>query len=174
MSLLTQALHEAFLRPFGERAMVLGSMRDKPMLLNLTLPLPPRLRVYMYSLVGSGGATRHGEYKAVLRLRGQAVGTYGSFDHGDDRLAIVVGYRADLDVFVLWDASLHPQFKNGGNIQVLSETVMRAASTGHAEQRRRLVNLRTTEMVLACRSATLVETVRRRVALTGGMNDEDG
>ncbi len=174
MSALTSVLHAAFLGPFGTRARVIGSTADKPLLVDLELPLPPHLRVYMYSLVGSGGRTRQGEYKAVLRLRGHQVGTYRSFDNSDGRLALAIGYRADLDVFVLWDSSLHPRFKNGGNIQVSVDTVMRAASTGYAEQRRRLVNLRTVEIVLACRSGRLVDTVERRVALTGGADEVRG
>lgn len=140
------------------------------MLVDLALPLPPHLRVYMYNLVGSAGTTRSQEYKAVLRLPGQASG-YRSFDNSGGRLALVVGYEDALDVFVLWDSSLHPRFTNGFNIQVHSETVMKAASTGYAEQQRRLVTLRTIETVLACRSARLVDTVERRVALTGAGGD---
>jgi len=142
------------------------------MSVDLNLPLPPHLRVYMYNLVGSAGTTRSQEYKAVLRLPGQASGSYRSFDNSGGRLSLVVGYEADLDVFVLWDSSLHPRFTNGFNIQVHSETVMKAASTGYAEQQRRLVTLRTVELVLACRSAHLVDTVGRRVALTGAGGDD--
>lgn len=141
------------------------------MSVDLALPLPPHLRVYMYNLVGSAGTTRSQEYKAVLRVPGQASGSYRSFDNSEGRLALVVGYEDALDVFVLWDSSLHPHFTNGFNIQVHSETVMKAASMGHAEQQRRLKTLSTIEMVLACRSAYLVDTVAQRVALTGAGGD---
>lgn len=169
MSLRTPDLNLAFLSPFGDRAVAVSDVDSKPLLVDLRLPLPPRLRLYMYYLVGGVGTKRDHEYKAVLRLRGQQVGTYESFDHSEGRLALIVGYREDLDVFVLWDASLHPRFKNGGNIQVHADTVMRAAASGYAEQHRRLVVAGTTEVVLACQSSNLPEVVERRLLLTGGI-----
>jgi len=100
------------------------------------------------------------------------VGHYGTFDHSGGRLAVLVAYRDDLDVFVLWDASLHFRFKNGGNIQIRTDTVMTAAATGLAEQRRTLTSINAVEIVLVCQSHTLVDTLQRRVALTGGVLDE--
>lgn len=150
----------------------MSSLKDKPLLVDLAAPHPPRLRVYMYNLVGGVGTKRDREYKAVLRLRGQEVGAYESFDHSGGRVVILVAYRDDLDVFVLWDASLHPQFKNGGNIQVHTDTVMEAASLGMAEQRRRLVVAQTTEIVVACQSWNLPAALERRVELTGGVGDD--
>ena len=104
----------------------------------------------------------------MLRVPKQAVGAYDSFDHSDGRLALVVGYRADLDVFVFWDASLHPRFKNGGNIQVRDSTVNAAAATGRAEQHRPLSS-GIVEVVIACQSWNLAQALSDRVALTGGI-----
>lgn len=59
MSLKTAALHEAFLRPFGVNGRLLTDPRVKPALVDLDLPHPP----------------------AVLRLPGQEVNEYASFDH---------------------------------------------------------------------------------------------
>lgn len=171
MSLDTAGLNAAFLRPFESQILLASDVSQKPLSVDLRLPLPPRLRVYMYSLVGGTSRSRDEEYKAVLRLRGQRKGAYASFDHSGDRVALVVGYRDDFDVFVLWDASLHHRFKNGTNIQVHTDTVMKAVITGQAEQLRRLVKMRTTETVLACQSRTLLKTVARRVALTGGTDN---
>jgi hypothetical protein len=122
----------------------------------------------MYNLIAGTSNARDDEYKVTLRLRGQRADTYESFDHSNDRVVLLVAYRDDLDVFVLWGASLHPRFKNGSNIQVHADTVMAAAASGLAEQQRRLFRIRTVETVLACQSRTLVRTVLRRVALTGG------
>ena len=63
----------------------------------------------------------------------------------------------DLDVFVLWDASVHERFKHGGNMQVKDTLVAQAAATGRAEQRRRLRS-GITEIVFACRSSCLPRT----------------
>lgn len=175
MTLGTPALHAAFLRPFGRDATAMSAQSQKPLLVDLRLPLPPRLRVYMYNLVAGTGTSnaRNDEYKVVLRLRGQRVGDYESFDHSDGRVVLLIAYRDDLDVFILWDASLHPRFTNGSNIQVHSGTVLKAAALGFAEQKRRLVTIRSVETVLACQSRTLAHSVVRRVALTGGTDDVD-
>jgi len=122
----------------------------------------------MYTLVGGFGTKRDFEYKAVLRLREHPVGEYRSFDHSGGRLALLAAYRSDLDVFVLWDASLHPRFKNGGNIQVRTETVISAAATGYAEQQRRLRSGHI-EVVMACTSPELPRTLVRRVSGIGGV-----
>lgn len=167
MSALTADLHRAFLAPLRDRLVGHSQTDSKPLCVDLALPSPPRLRVYMYTLVGGVGTRRPNEFKAVLRVPGQAVGTYGSFDYSDDRLALVVGYRPELDVFVLWDASLHHRFKNGGNIQVKDKTVFAAAATGRAEQARKLKDIR--EVVIACQSWTLAEALEDRVAWTSGV-----
>jgi hypothetical protein len=170
MTAISEILHKAFLRPLETAVLWHSPTGEKPICVDLALPKPPRLRVYMYSLVGGVGTVRPNEYKAVLRVRGQAVGAYDSFDHSDGRLALVVGYRADLDVFVLWDASLHPRFKNGGNIQVRDTTVHAAAATGRAEQVRPL-STKIREVVIACQSWTLAQAIDDRVAWTGGAEE---
>jgi hypothetical protein len=141
-------------------------VKAKPLDVDLQLPLPPRLRVYLYNLVGGFGTKRHFEYKAVLRVRGQPVGEYGSFKHADDRMTLVAAYRCDLDVFVLWDATMHARFKNGGNIQVRDSTVLEAAAVGRATQVRSLSN-GSDEIVLACQSWNLVQGLEERVNSVG-------
>jgi len=168
MTAITEALHWAFLRPLGDAVLAHSPVGEKPLSVDLALPNPPRLRVYMYTLVGGVGTVRPNEYKAVLRVPGQAVGAYASFDHSGARLALVIGYRADLDVFVLWDASLHPRFKHGGNIQVRDTTVHAAAAIGRAEQLRPLSS-KVVEVVMACQSWNLVQAIDDRVAWTGGV-----
>ena len=143
-----------------------GDLTTKPLDLDLALPLPQHLRLYLYSLV-VGGKSRPGEFKAVLRVPGQVVGEYATFDHSGGRLAVLAAYRDDLDVFVLWDASLHERFKHGGNMQVKDTIVAQAATTGCAEQRR-LLRSGITEIVFACRSSSLSRTIADRVTWTGG------
>lgn len=169
MSAITAGLHSAFVNALDGRLLQHSSLNDKPLLLDLKLPSPPRLRLYMYSLV-AGGAYRKDEYKSVLRVPNQPVGEYGSFDHSDDRFILLVGFEASLDVFVLWDASLHYQFKNGGNIQVRQTTVLRAAASGFAQQRRTLGGRRK-EVVYACQSTTLLDVLDKRLGSTGLVED---
>lgn len=170
MTAITEELHKAFLRPLGGRVLNYSDLDEKPLVVDLTLPLPPRLRIYMYSLVVGGKSRKH-EYKAVLRLPAQPVGHYDSFDHSGDRLALLVGFHADLDVFVLWDASLHPRFKNGGNIQIKDTTVLAAAAYGRSEQIRQLSGGQR-ELVIACQSYNLATSIDDRLSKTGGLPED--
>jgi hypothetical protein len=169
MSAVTVRLHQAFLDALAGDVRAHGDIDVKPLEVDLALPLPQRLRLYLYSLV-VGGESRPGEFKAVLRVPGQIVGEYGTFDHSGNRLAVLAGYREDLDVFVLWDASLHERFKHGGNMQVRDTVVSQAAATGWAEQRRPLRS-GVTEVVLACRSKTLGRAISARNTWTGGADE---
>ena len=166
MSALTIRLHRAFLNALAGNVLLQGDLATKPLVLDLALPLPQRIRLYLYSLV-VGGKSRPSEFKAVLRVAGQVVGEYATFDHSGDRLAVLAAYREDLDVFVLWDASLHERFKHGGNLQVRDTVVAQAAATGWAEQQRSLRS-GITEIVFACRSHSLPRAITKRVAWTGG------
>lgn len=168
MSLVTRALHESFLAPLADAVISHSDVSEKPLELDLRLPAPPRLRVYMYSLVDGSGSSRPNEYKAVLRVPGQQVGAYGSFDHSGGRFVIVVAYWVALDVFVLWDASMHARFKNGGNIQVKHDTVHNAAGAGASHQSRTLAS-GGAEVVIACQSPYLLDALNERIALTGGV-----
>lgn len=165
-------LHQAFLAPFAGSIESHGDLGHKPLLLDVALPHPPRLRVYLYSLVHGPGERRRREYKVVLRVRGQPVDQYGSFDHSEERFTVLAGYDRDLDVFVLWDAVLHPRFKNGGNLQVRDEVVRTAAALGVAEQVRQLSN-GNRELVLACQSSTLPRALTARIASTGGLGEDE-
>jgi hypothetical protein len=169
VSTVTTRLHQAFLVALDSHIVENSDVGTKPLEVDLARPLPQRLRVYLYSLV-VGGKSRPGEFKAVLRVPGQIVGEYGTFDHSGDRLAVLAAYREDLDVFVLWDASLHEQFKHGGNMQVRESVVASAAATGWAEQRRPLRS-GVTELVIACRSSSLASAIAARSTWTGGVEE---
>jgi len=167
VSAVTVRLHLAFLNALEGHVLAHGDLDDKPLEVDLALPLPQHLRLYLYSLV-VGGKSRPGEFKAVLRVPGQVVGEYGTFDHSGNRLAVLAGYRDDLDVFVLWDATLHERFKHGGNMQVKDTVVAQAAATGWGEQRRPLRS-GIIEVVFACRSSTLPRAIADRNSWTGGV-----
>jgi hypothetical protein len=167
MTAVTVEIQTRFIGALGHRVLAHGDLGAKPLDLDLAPPLPTRVRLYMFSLV-DGGATRPFEYKAVVRAPRQKVGEYASFEHGGHRLAVLCAYRDDLDVFVLWDASLHPQFKHGGNIQVSKEVVVHAAAAGWAEQKRRLRLARAIETVYACQPRYLERALRDGMLTAGG------
>ena len=163
MTAITDGLHSAFLSPLGDAVTIHSDLAEKPLCVDVASVRPPKLCVYMYSLVGGIGTARPNEYKAVLRVPGQAVGAYGSFNKLPGRITLLVAYHAELDVFVLWDARMHPRFKNGGNIQVRYGTVQEAAVRGRAEQIRRLSSSKLSELVIACQSAMLLKAIQDRV-----------
>jgi hypothetical protein len=167
---ITRALHRAFVGPLEASVVACSDVAAKPLLLDLGFPNSARLRVYLYSLVHGAGERQRREYKVVLRTPGQPLNQYGMFDHSDGRFTIVAGYDATLDVFVLWDAVLHPRFKNGGNLQVRDEAVRTAAALGVAEQIRNLSSGQR-ELVLACQSSTLNRAIAARIASTGGLGE---
>ena len=171
MSNITRALTDAFVEALQGAVLWHSDLNEKPLLIDLHRPLPHRLRVYLFSLVAGGKTRRAHEYKAVLRVPGQKVGDYGSFNSSDERIVVVIAYDSDLDVFVLWDSSLHPRFKNGGNIQVRDVTVFGAASCGLSHQIRRL-SFGATELVIACQSWTLKRGLSERVLKTGDQTGE--
>ena len=167
---VTRALHHAFVAPLDDFVIACSDLAAKPLLLDLAFPISARLRIYLYSLVHGAGERQRREYKVVLRIPGQPLHEYGMFDHSDGRFTIVAGYDATLDVFVLWDAVLHPRFKNGGNLQIRDDAVRRAAALGVTEQIRNLSSGQR-ELVLACQSSTLSRAIGARIASTGGLGE---
>lgn len=171
MSSRTEVLHQHLLAALGSDTVVVSSsLRNKPLLVDLRHPFPARLRIYIYSLVGGAGEARRREYKAVLRVPGQAANGYGSFDHSDGRFTLLTAYSLPLNVFVIWDASLHSEFKSGTNVQVRDETVITALGRGYAEQVRRLTK-GVSELVIACRPERFDEALIQRIATTGGVSE---
>jgi hypothetical protein len=168
MTTRTARLHDALLKAFGVRATNISSLNQKPLQIDLGAADPLLLRIYMYSLVGGTGERARREYKVVLRVRDHAVGEYRSFDHSGGRFTTIVGYDAGLEVFVFWDASLHPRFKNGSNLQVRDEIVRMAAVSGAAQQTR-VLSSGAREVVLACQASELMRTLEARIASTGGL-----
>lgn len=167
---VTETLHSSILRALGGIVVQSSAIAEKPLLLDLSLPNPPRVRIYAYSLVGGVGERVRQEYKIVLRVPGQRTGDYGSFDHSDGRFTLLLGFSEVFDVFVLWDASLHARFKSGGNLQVRDGTVHDAVALGCSDQIRKLTGGQQ-ERVLACRSARLIAAINERVGYTGHAGD---
>ena len=165
LSLTTEALHQTLLAALNGPVHASTDAKRKPLILDCNLPLPPRTRCYVYNLV-AGGPQRPNEFKAVLRVPGQPSGHYGSFDESDGRLVLVLAYHSALAVWVLWDSSQHPRFKNGGNIQVSRSAVYEAAASGWSAKSRRISGGRQ-ELVIACQTPQLADAICKRLLTTG-------
>lgn len=163
LSLKTGILHEALIASLGDEVEVFSAdIGEKPLRLAVNLEGSRHdLLIYMYNLV-AGTGSRSTECKAVLRVPGQAVGDYGSFETRPGIETVLLAYDSSREVFVFWDAGLHPRFKNGGNIQVKDSTVRSALESGWARQIRKLAS-GVEEVVLASMPAGVPATLAARL-----------
>lgn len=141
----------------------------KPFELDLAAPLPQRVRVYMYNATRPPGGRPLGEHKVQLIVPGQRRGERASFDNGDGRIVLLVGYSAEEDVFIIWDAGLYSEFAWSRNVQVKAETIIQASAGKLATQERQLrppSGRPTVETVLAVKPRLLAEALVRRMELT--------
>lgn len=163
-------LHRRLVRALGSSSVKSHSPWDaKPFELDLVPPLPQRVRVYMYNATRPPGGRPLGEHKVQLIVPGQRRGQRGSFDNGDGRIVLLIGYAAEEDVFVLWDAGLYTDFAWSRNVQVKAETIIQASAGKLATQERQLrppSGRPIVETVLAVKPRSLAEAVVRRMKLT--------
>ncbi|MGE0575397.1 MAG: hypothetical protein AB7O82_12035 [Reyranella sp.] len=167
---LTQLdLHRHFIAMLGKGVTSHSALSQKPLELDLASPFPGRIRIYLFNATRPPGGRPLGEHKVQLIMPGQRRDERGSFDHGDGRMVFLVGYAAEEDVFVLWDAGLYPDFAWSRNVQVKAETIVEASAGKLATQQRHLRpadGQAVTETLLAAPASRLVEAMQRRVQLT--------
>lgn len=159
---LLSALASAVLR-------VHSAIDAKPFEIDLAPPLPHRVRIYMYNATRPPGGRPLGEHKIQLMVPGKGRGERASFDHGDGRIVLLIGYAAEEDVFILWDAGLYSDFAWSRNVQVKAETIIEASAGKLATQDRQLrptTGKPTVETVVAVKSRRLGEGIVRRMELT--------
>lgn len=161
--------HGPLLAALGDAAVWHSDPEAFPLDLDLAEPHPPRLRLYVFSLVGGHGTKRAREYKVNVRLPGTREGDYGSFDYSGRRIPVVLGYNKADDVWVLWDATVRDRIKHAGNLQVHVDTVQAAAIDGWSVQTRKPGSSGRCEVIIACRSDRLVEAINRRLDWLGGV-----
>ena len=163
-------LHHRLVRALGPSIVLTHSAAGtKPFELDLMAPLPQKVRVYMYNVTRPPGGRPLGEHKVQLIVPGQRRGDRASFDNSDGRIAILIGYAAEEDVFVLWDAGLYSDFAWSRNVQVKSETIIAATAGQLATQERQLRpsnGLVAVETVLAVKPRLLRDALLRRMQLT--------
>lgn len=163
-------LNAALVKALGEKVeSVPNGLAEKPLELDLRSPLPLRVRVYMYNATRPPGGRPLGEHKVQLIVPGQGRGDRGNFDNRDGRIVLLVGYAAEDDVFVLWDAGLYVDFAWSRNVQVKVETIIRASAGKLATQDRRLRPRNAPavmETLVAASSDRLADAIQERIRLT--------
>lgn len=165
-----EELHRRFVDALGAaHVRSHGAMDEKPFELDLAPPLPQRVRVYLYNATRPPGGRPLGEHKIQIIVPGQRRGQRASFDNGDGRIVLLVGYSAEENVFILWDAGLYTDFAWSRNVQVKPQTIIQASAGKLATQERLLRppnGTAVSETVLAACARRLAEAIVRRMELT--------
>jgi hypothetical protein len=165
----TEALHQRFIQGLGRTLVEHSDPAEKPLLLDLALPLPPKIRLYLFNCTHPPGGRSMGEHKIQVMLPRQTRGTRANFDDSEGRMVILAGYQQELDVYIFWDAGLYRDIPFSRNVQVSPETIYAAYAGEVVEQTR---YLRYTgigdvpEVIVAAHSRNLLKAVERRQALT--------
>jgi hypothetical protein len=131
-------LHTLFLSALGDSVISCADVAAKPLELDLTPPLPHRVRLYMFNVTSPPGGRTLGEHKIQLIMPGQSRGLRGNFDFSGGRFVLVVGYESESDVLVFWDADVYESFAYSSNLQVRPETIFEAIGGYLSTQERRI------------------------------------
>jgi hypothetical protein len=159
--LSVQDLHSRFIDALGALVVCNSSVDDKPLEVDLRSPLPPKIRVYIYNATYPPGGRKMGEHKVQLIVPSQERGERGNFDSSGGRIPLLVGYRSDIEIFMLWDAELYVDFAYSRNVQVKGETLYEAFAQGLGRQRRKLLN-QPQEVVITADARHLAEAILER------------
>ncbi len=161
--LSTSKLNELFVSNLGSSSRVVGSISDKPLLVDANVPFAVKMRVYLYNCTNPPGGRASDEYKSQIIVPGQARGARGNFEYTEDRIVILGAYAQmandeDSSIFVFWDPMYHVDFAYSANIQVKSDVLIRAFTETVSFGRKN-----TGEILVACRPHNLQEAIRARI-----------
>lgn len=162
-------MHERLIEVLDKRVLRHGPASSKPLEVDLGGQLPVRIRVYMFNATRPPGGRPLGEHKVQLIVPGQRRGQRGSFDHSDDRVVLLVGYAAEEDVYILWDAGLYANFAWSRNVQVKAETIIEATAGKLATQYRQLRPAdgpAIVETLIAAPAERVAEAIEKRIQLS--------
>lgn len=160
-------LNSIFLSVLGNCVSCHNGLDSKPLEIDLNKPFTQRLRVYLYNATYPPGGRTLGERKIQLIVPGQSRGKRGDFDHSDGRIVLLVGYEANVDVFILWDSGTYRNFSYSMNVQVNPETIFAAYAGEIALQtRRRRTPVTVDEIVVCASSERLIDAINKRIQLS--------
>lgn len=157
-----QELNRLFLDGLGSVVQYHSDDNSAPLLIDLKHPFSLKLRVYLFNCTNPPGGRALDEYKFQVILPGQIRGQRASMDYSGGRTPILAAYvneGAD-GVFVLWDANKHEDFSYSANMQVKSETIIKAFCTPLARSKRQ-----NKEEIIAVRPQYLYEAIKCRIEI---------
>lgn len=157
-------LHNKIISALSGKVAWNSYIQQRPLLLNIEHPLPQNLRVYIYTITETSESRPPDEYNIQVITPSIERGESGSLDHSDQRFVLLAGYYPELDVFVLWDAYLHPELSFSETLQVKYGTMVEAAESGFGVQERHLKT--GDEAVIAVKRDQLKRGILRRIRLS--------
>lgn len=166
MSLLPlPMLHAKFLDCLGLKVISHSDIEIKPLEVDLNVPFPSKIRLYLYNLTDPPGGRTLGELKIQLIVPGQKRKAIGELNTDDNRIILLGGYNDDLDVFVFWDSGFYFTFKFSRNIQIYTDAI-NTALAGKIGIHERKLRGNKIEKVVAVRSDMLLSGIEKRMQLT--------
>lgn len=168
-NLTQEELHWAFVSALGDNVVSHSNLVLKPLEVDLKPPLPQKIRLYIFNATHPPGGRTMGEHKIQLIVPGQERGQSGSFDQTGGRIVLLAGYEPELEIFILWDSGLYPDFTYSRNVQVKAETVYGAFAGKVCQQKRHIRRQKLeikVETVLTARAKLLEEALLTRMKLT--------
>jgi len=165
LKLKKQQLNQLFIEGLGNAVKEHNGIDAAPLLVDLKSPFPLRLRVYLFNCTNPPGGRSLDEYKIQVILPGQARGSRASLDYSDGRMPILAAYACFADevkdgVFVLWDSYKHDDFSYSANMQVKSDTIIKALCAPLSISKRS-----NDEVVIASRPPHLLDAIRHRIKI---------
>lgn len=165
LKLKKQQLNQLFIEGLGNAVKDHNGFDAAPLLVDLKPPFPLRLRVYLFNCTNPPGGRALDEYKIQIILPGQSRGSRASLDYSDGRMPLLAAYVCFADevtdgVFVLWDSFKHEDFSYSANMQVKSETIIKALCSPLSISKRN-----NNEVVIAARPRYLLDAIRHRIVI---------
>ena len=155
--------HKKFVKALDTAVAFQSDINQRPLEIEMTRPFPLKVRVYLFTCSNPPGGRAPDEYKFNLNVPGQ--NGRGNFDTSDNYLILLTAYAEDedpdMDVWVLWDATMHKNFAMNANVQTKAELIQRARLEKVAT-----LEKKNGEVVIAARSKYLVDAIKLRNDLT--------
>lgn len=171
-----RSLNEMFSQDLGALVVGAPAVAVRPMSVRATYPLPPRMRVYLFTATTHPGERESAVFKIQLILPGhdRVTGATAKLDVSDGHLPVFGGFVPSLEVWILWDAPLYNTDDGiafSRNIQCSAKTVFGALASpsglcfGH-KQRRKTIYGGFRETIIAARREHLADALAQRFTLT--------
>lgn len=146
--------NEIFLDSIKQAVISHSSVDEKPLNIKLELPHPTEIRVYLFKVIESRKNDVI-EIKSLLHLPGQKVSEKAHLNFDDTSFVLLCGYYEELELFVLWDATLHGEFAYSTSVHVARDNILEAEIIGISTYERNLRDKGIETVVVATREKLL-------------------